>query len=584
MIATVLLGFAGFATEVGIWYMAREKAYGAVDAAAVAGAIAVAKGEDWNSAALDALTQNGFAQGGSGAGPGATIQAANISSIPTPWPGNSALNAVHVSVNTDFTGGISSLFGTNALTVSAQAVAQVQNQLAVPVCALALSGSLNIMMNLYAEGFYLASNATAANAIAVADPSAPVSDAVSPSGVPSILATGFWASGECANCPDPGTYGFYINSTGTAPTDVSDADTALSGGSVLGRPFAGHQLPTPDPFVVNGASLFSQLSFPATFRCPTAAQGFLTYTDDSGTPIDPPPLDSNNCPVSLAKVTWTGTPVSLPAGAKVVPPSHVDPAAYWLTDACGLEPADETRMYGNTCAYVNMDITIDSPVVLEPGTYMLVNSSITFTANASVYCSTFYYDGSDACVGGFEKNPWPGVTFVLVNPNNNQPQSSGHLWIDPGASVNLYPPQTGVFSTLLNSVLFYRDATNFLAESQTGQPAVVIEDGHPATPSSVQGIMYFPGATAYYAANLSINISTGMETTCSTLIADTVNIGYWSAPGGVLSNPGTPSASTYATLNSAGGFTVLLNGLYAAASCPGSPVYSQFANILFEWQ
>jgi Flp pilus assembly protein TadG len=134
----VVLGFVGLGTEVGSWYLGRRVLQNAADAAAIAGAFASFNGADPSVAAVNAVSQNGFAAGGN-----ATVSVTTGTPITvTTATGSQAVVPTAVTVSEPVPPLLSSLFAYTGTTVGATAQAVVE-----PVgkaCVLALSGQLSI--------------------------------------------------------------------------------------------------------------------------------------------------------------------------------------------------------------------------------------------------------------------------------------------------------------------------------------------------------------------------------------------------------------------------------------------------------
>jgi hypothetical protein len=169
--AVVFIGMAGIATEVGAWYLTRRQADNAADAAALAGALALAASADPLAAATNLATQNGFSNGGD-----VTV---TISHPPTtgPYAGNS--NAVEVSITKKQPLLISALFLSSEVIVQGRAVALMGS-----LCGLALTGDL-VASGVIAPNCLLASNATGSTAISVTPP---------------ISALLLYSAGGCTGC------------------------------------------------------------------------------------------------------------------------------------------------------------------------------------------------------------------------------------------------------------------------------------------------------------------------------------------------------------------------------------------------
>jgi Flp pilus assembly protein TadG len=109
-----MLGFAGLATEVGLWYVKKRSMQSAADSAAFSAAIALSTGNASTEAQSVAGTY-GFVDGSGGT----TV---TVNNPPTSGPNTSA-SAVEVTISQPQTFTIARLFLSNALTIQARSVA-----------------------------------------------------------------------------------------------------------------------------------------------------------------------------------------------------------------------------------------------------------------------------------------------------------------------------------------------------------------------------------------------------------------------------------------------------------------------------
>jgi hypothetical protein len=207
--AVAMLGVIALATEVAGWYVARTEAYNAADAAAIAGALAIAAAADPSEAATSVAASNGFSTGGS------VTVATEYPSTGT-YAGNTS--AYEVDISETFSPILANLFTSVIPTVNASAVAMI-----TPVgaaCVLSQFGDLNITkaQNGLAGLCIFASNATDATAINISA---------------AVSAYGITTEGDCANC----------------------------GGATLVRPWASYQPPTTNPYAtIDALQLSSNLT------------------------------------------------------------------------------------------------------------------------------------------------------------------------------------------------------------------------------------------------------------------------------------------------------------------------------------
>jgi Flp pilus assembly protein TadG len=172
--ATALLGFAGLAVEAGGWYLVQRQAATAADLAALAGAAARERGDDWHAVATDAAALNGFATGVAVGAPAAGAFSGHPS-------------AVEVVVTRTQTPILAALVGAGAPTIRARAVAAVNTD--EEVCMLALGGGLELGGNSTTQGrrCVLAANAAAPNGISVV-------------GSARVRTVGLITTGTCSGC------------------------------------------------------------------------------------------------------------------------------------------------------------------------------------------------------------------------------------------------------------------------------------------------------------------------------------------------------------------------------------------------
>ncbi len=204
--AAAILGMAGMATEGGVWYSARQRGQNASDAAASAGAIALAAGgsaADAIAVATDIASRNGF---GSGGATGVTVNAPPASG---PNAGNS--NAVEAIITQLQVPQVSALYLAAGPRITTRAVAVVESE--GTACALALANGGGLAMGgnstTAAKGCTLASNASGAQSLYIY-------------GSATVSAYTLHTTGGCSGC--------------------SGAGVSLT------RPASAYQLPTSNPF------------------------------------------------------------------------------------------------------------------------------------------------------------------------------------------------------------------------------------------------------------------------------------------------------------------------------------------------
>lgn len=176
-----LVGVVAIGGEAGSWYVTRQHAQNAADAAAVSGAVqqlcisnapcAVTQTVDYR--AKQSAAQNSFCNTGSTSYPGSQCagslpagisQTVTVASL-TSWKGAAGIY-VQATVSQQQPAYLARVLGLTTVTIPATAVAMVKSVL-YPPCVLALTGSISFQgsPNINAPNCGMASNSTAANAI-----------------------------------------------------------------------------------------------------------------------------------------------------------------------------------------------------------------------------------------------------------------------------------------------------------------------------------------------------------------------------------------------------------------------------------
>jgi Flp pilus assembly protein TadG len=184
---TPLIGVMALGAEAGSWYVTKQHAQNAADAAAYSGGLALActlSGSSCTDAhgyayrGKEFAAQNNFCNAGDSSYPGAncaaslpsgTSQSVTIdrgtwaSGVWTTSAGGAYVRATVQQTQPTY---LASVLGQSSVTIGGQAIARV-NALAKPPCALALTGSLSFQgsANINTPNCSLASNDTAANAL-----------------------------------------------------------------------------------------------------------------------------------------------------------------------------------------------------------------------------------------------------------------------------------------------------------------------------------------------------------------------------------------------------------------------------------
>jgi Flp pilus assembly protein TadG len=185
--AIPLIGVVGLGAEAGSWYVTKQHAQNAADAAAYSGALRLActlgaaggtpcaDTQPYDYRGKQFAAQNAFCNAGDTAYPGTrcvtpsagtsqTVTIATATSAAGPWTNPAGASFVRATVNQTQPTYLAAVLGMSTVTIGAQAIAQVQ-QVAQP-CVLALTGSISFQgsPNINA-GCGLASNSTAKNAL-----------------------------------------------------------------------------------------------------------------------------------------------------------------------------------------------------------------------------------------------------------------------------------------------------------------------------------------------------------------------------------------------------------------------------------
>lgn len=218
--AAILFGFAGLAVEAGNWYLSLRNAVTAADLAALSGAAALDRGEDYKAVALNTAAQNGFRDGvticppvcDSAACPAECAKYKDSPSATDPA-------AVRVIVSKPQSISLARLFLDAAPTVSATAVATTHND--GDVCLLALSGGLQLGGNSSTTSKRCMLGSNSASGITVA-------------GSASVSTAGLITTGPCTGCYDR---------NGRIQSNITSGTSGVPPQIITNRPS-----PIPDPF------------------------------------------------------------------------------------------------------------------------------------------------------------------------------------------------------------------------------------------------------------------------------------------------------------------------------------------------
>ncbi len=176
--ATVLLGFAGLAVEAGSWYLSLRNATTAADLAALAGAAALERGEDYRAVARNTAALNGFADG---------------VEVGPPTTGNFVgdAGAVAVVITRSQQMSLARLFLDAAPTVRRRAVATTRAD--SEVCVLALGDQSG-------GGLELGGNSTTNSGGCLLGSNAPSPGGISVVGSARVRTEGLITTGTCSGC------------------------------------------------------------------------------------------------------------------------------------------------------------------------------------------------------------------------------------------------------------------------------------------------------------------------------------------------------------------------------------------------
>jgi Flp pilus assembly protein TadG len=367
--AAAILGLTGLGTEMGAWYAAEQRGQNAADAAASAGAIALAQGGGSTGAiatATDTASRNGFTS---------STATVTVHTPPSTGPNTGNTGAVEVIIQQTQVPVFSALFLSSSPVITNRAVAAVQS--GGTACALALQNGSGLSMGgnstTAAQGCTLASNASGSQSIYIY-------------GSATVAAYTLNAVGGCSGC---------------------------SGSSVsLSRPASAYQLPTANPFAAAD-----------NVTLPTFGNGSCISTSGLKTLV---PYETNGtayCGLHLVgQTTLTLTPgtyfftgdISIGAGSSVVCPTCTGGAGVTIimTGPTGNGNAGSLNIDGNAT------VTLSAPK--------------TSTYNSAFNGMLFYQDwrgspGGITVNGGSTSNLTGGLYFpsAVVSFNGNEDLNGG---------------------------------------------------------------------------------------------------------------------------------------------------------------
>lgn len=300
--AAVILGLAGLGTEVGGWYAIEQHAQDAADAAASAGAIALAMGNGSTGAiasATDVASINGFSSGGS-----TTV---TVNTPPASGPNIGNTSAVEIIIAKTEVPLFSALFLSSGPVITTQAVAAAES--AGTACALALGSGSGLSMGgnstTAAKGCTLASNATGSSSIYIY-------------GSAQVSAYTLDSVGGCSGC--------------------------LGSGVSLARPPSPYQLPTTNPFAAADS-----VALPTFGSCVQPSSSPLPYETNGGLAYCGLQLTGQTT-LTLQPGTYFFTgDISIGAGSSVICPDCTDGAGVTIvmTGPNGSGSAGSLNIDGN---------------------------------------------------------------------------------------------------------------------------------------------------------------------------------------------------------------------------------------------
>jgi hypothetical protein len=324
------------------------------------------------------------------------------------------------------------------------------------------------------------------------------------------------AGPQSLNVPVPDC-SFASNTTDNTAVRITASDNTVHGISVvtsgdctgcdsqtgsLTRPNASFQLPVTNPYAaLDNDSLLPLSSLAGCGALIAATQGGTATIDScpSQLPYPPQSVDVNTTSILInSNGDYFGQNQLQHLQGLANPPPH--PVVYY-----------------------NTSVTLNSNTEILPGTYIFVDSSLTISGG------TIACDGSAAvspvssgpatCVVSAGLGTGTGVTMIFIRDANAPSTLAAPLTITPDAKVTLIAPKgtTAVpgDATNIKGTLFYGRGL----VGSAAAPAVQIA---PSSDSSLNGVMYFPGAYVAYGANAQA------QPGCGVLVGGTI----------ALNNPG----------------------------------------------
>jgi Flp pilus assembly protein TadG len=483
-----LIGAVALGAEAASWYVTRQHAQNAADAAAYSGALRLActiAGATCTSTvenqAKEFAAQNAFCNSGDTAYPGTNCATSLPSGISHAvqidigdyagaftTPAAATGNAVRARVSQLQPAYLAAVLGLTTVNIPAQAVAVVEQP--SKVCALALgpdptggNGALKIAGN-------VSNNGTGCPIMSDASVQFASTASFTGSGWAVFGATGCKPDTTCAN---PGvTHNYFM-------------------------PYAYNPLSKLDGESFNNMPTISGNNNIATVTCSTLSP--------------PPPAGTTKCYSVNPNTAGTAYKALTVSNGEYVTVVSGAPGTYFFK---GINVnAGATLVFAPGTYYFNGNFSGGGTIKFAPGTYFFNNSAININGG-SVTCPT--------CTAWPPNGTGLGVTLVLLGNSN--------LSISGGATVILSAPYINTFSSDLNGVLIDDQAPNSSSNSVTINGGTV----------KLGGSMYFPHVDVTYNGSAQ-----NANTTCSQVIAQTLTMGG----GGFLSTDGcAPSTIAYTQL------------------------------------
>jgi hypothetical protein len=373
-----LVGVVSLGAEAGSWYVIRQHAQTAADAAAVAGGWRLAWGaQDYAAVANKFAAQNGFSQS---------------VSVDSPGPGS-----VHVKIIQQQPVYLASVLGVSSpLPITAEATAQVDN-VQKPPCILALKGSVSFQGSptVNSQTCGIASNSTASDAIAFTGNGSNIN-------APSFTVGGCSETGgtQCSN-------NVYTSRPQPVPNPLSGLDSAMS--SLTSSDFSGGQCvdakgqPTLKAYSAatpcyNTVPPSGPLNGTYFFNAPITIGGNTTIT---GT--------ANLILFGNATLTINGNPsIQLTAVTNPQVPPALSSVQSLMTDLLIYDPEttknQTVKVTGDSNSYFNGIVYVpNSPVTYtgnssatapSPGCFAVIAYAVAFSGNASLDNSKCIRDGA----------------------------------------------------------------------------------------------------------------------------------------------------------------------------------------------